>query len=1324
MMMMMMDTAASEEEPTPGALGATAPPKAPSPQSEAVANDLQELSLQPAPNLLPIIERKNVLQLKLQQRRTREELVSQGIMPPLKSPAAFHEQRRSLERARTEDYLKRKIRNRPERAELVRMHILEETSAEPSLQAKQMQLKRARLADDLNDKISHRPGPMELIHKNILPVHSSLKQALIETELSQVIGENSSFDEDSSDALSPDQPITQDSPLGSAPLPSPPDGLANHNPSPTEFLLQVPPPPPPLPVLSGPSPPQKLTNGPVVQRPAPLMVKHPHQIKAAGERPPQRPKKPKDSKPKVKKLKYHQYIPPDQKAEREPPPQLDSTYAKILHQQQLFLQLQIISQQQQQHYNYHTILPAPPKPPTDQQSAPATVTTPTSNVPPTPSTASNQSGLSRQTSQPGTGVKPTSLPPNLDELKVAELKQELKLRGLPVSGTKNDLLERLRNFQEQQQQQQQGGPSSSSSTPTATFPSSNAGAGVAGTAGRIKGSTNMCQQQPPQLQPVTQPSSNSPILARAPVLHPSSDGSGMVLPAFHFVTALGGGTQGATQPQVMHFGSTSSSPPVSPAPSERSLARMSPDEASCNGDAFGEMVSSPLTQLSLQPSPPQQQHSLAPVKEESSLVSPATCRFSQQPQLQQQQQQQHQIQLTRPLLDKDQMLQEKDKQIEELTLMLLQKQRLVETLRLQLEMGQQQAATTRSTTTTGGVTLSETPLPRPPPAGAVRVKEEPPDVSSAFPPCLSPIEAIRVTVKEEVAEEEEEEEEEDTGAEEEERREQMEVMVENGGDVGRGFFQASQQQQLRQQQLQQQQQQQHRRKVTSSSVARLQSDALQAQLEILRLQQQQKLKLKQMQIAQQQQQQQQHQQKMMVLQHNQVNLQKRAHQRKRKPQKLHQGLIQQQQQQHTQQTPQQQQHTQQTQQQQQQQQQQQAQLSPQQISQVFINQQQVSTSSFPLDILKNHPAPTLVKDANGNHFLISLTNHNIESHANDSTQSKVSNEITLQRLQSTPTKLPSQSEQRTSHTTTQSKKAAQSSHHSRKALKSKLQSSPNRVPAPTTPVSAPPNLQPFFPSPDPTHSPSPSPSPPGPMDNVSAQQMDDLFDILIQSGEISANFKPDPDPALARLKMDSPSPSTPDHHSHILLSPCTPRTPSTPPTHIPDPFSPDAGPADSPGSEGEPLTTSSEGGRLEDFLETSTGKPLLVGGGVEPLGDPLTLIDDLHSQMLSTPSILDQPPSSPMDTYMDTYSAPTTGLDFADAALDTMDWLDITMSGSGGDGGGGGGGEGGEGTGSGGASPTHGSSLGPPPGPAVPTSIFSGDFLDTSDLQLHWDSCL
>lgn len=67
-----------------------------------------------------------------------------------------------------------------------------------------------------------------------------------------------------------------------------------------------------------------------------------------------RHKKPKDTKPKVKKLKYHQYIPPDQKAEKSPPP-MDSAYARLLQQQQLFLQLQILSQQQQQqqqHFSY------------------------------------------------------------------------------------------------------------------------------------------------------------------------------------------------------------------------------------------------------------------------------------------------------------------------------------------------------------------------------------------------------------------------------------------------------------------------------------------------------------------------------------------------------------------------------------------------------------------------------------------------------------------------------------------------------------------------------------------------------------------------------------------------------------------------------------------------------------------------------------------------------------------------------------------------------------------------------------------------------------
>lgn len=213
----MDHTGAIDTEEELGPLGHLAP----SPQSEAVAHEFQELSLQSSQHLPTLNERKNVLQLRLQQRRTREQLVDQGIMPPLKSPAAFHEQIKSLERARTENFLKHKIRSRPDRSELVRMHILEETFAEPSLQATQMKLKRARLADDLNEKIAQRPGPMELVEKNILPVDSSVKEAIIgvvKEDYPHTHGEFS-FDEDSSDALSPDQPASQES-QGSAASPS------------------------------------------------------------------------------------------------------------------------------------------------------------------------------------------------------------------------------------------------------------------------------------------------------------------------------------------------------------------------------------------------------------------------------------------------------------------------------------------------------------------------------------------------------------------------------------------------------------------------------------------------------------------------------------------------------------------------------------------------------------------------------------------------------------------------------------------------------------------------------------------------------------------------------------------------------------------------------------------------------------------------------------------------------------------------------------------------------------------------------------------------
>ncbi|XP_060950703.1 myocardin related transcription factor Ab isoform X2 [Limanda limanda] len=1209
---------------------------APSPQSEAVADDLQELSLQPLPNTMPLQERKNVLQLKLQQRRTREELVSQGIMPPLKSPAAFHEQRRLLERARTEDYLKRKIRCRPERSELIRMHILEETLAEPSLQAKQLQLKRARLADNLNDKISHRPGPIELVHKNILSVTCSLRDSLLDSPKGAG-GESSSLDEDSSDALSPDQLTNHDSPLSAVPQLSPPDApTQNGDISPTQFFTQAPPPPPPQVIAPALSPPPKLTNGTTMISSSPRSS----QVKArSSDRPPQRSKKSKDNKPKVKKLKYHQYIPPDQKADKELPPPMDSSYAKLLHQQQLFLQLQILSQQQQ-HYNYHTILPAPPKPPAEQSPATNSGPSPSRSASSTTTPApSNHSAAGRQSQTAVGGAKPTSLPANLDEFKVAELKQELKLRGLTVSGTKNDLIERLRNYQEHN-------------------------------GGNAAVSKNGILQQGANSAAIT--SISSPTTTTTALDHQSGESMFQLA-----LSSMGHAVPG----RVMRFGSTSSSPPMSPTPSERSLAGMSPDETSCNGDMFGEMVSSPLTQLTLHPSP-QPSSSISPlsqlsqVKEEiqsscSQSTSPAAS--SQRPE---------------PLpgaavdssaADKDQMLHEKDKQIEELTRMLRQKQRLVETLRSQLEQGK----------VTGGVVVKR--------EGSEKSKTAPearlPTLikASAIQPPTLPNGTV-VKVKREVESEEEME-----GVTEEAQLKKLAQPMQCSQET---LLRLQQIHRLQaEQQKQQLQPKQQQSQVQLQKVAEAKSNPLkqqqqkkeaqillqqQQQLQQLIIQQtQQKQLLAQQKLAQQKLAQQKLAQQKPVLQSqlkqppgqvqqsqpkNQVQLkqvqvqiqnQTVAHQRsattqiqQRKQLRAHQR---------------------------QQQKQQTAAVATQQVTPVFINQQNgtpVQTQAISLDVLKANGAPTLVTDSNGNHYLIALTSPPQGTQNGGSPVAKTNGRITLQ------------------------------------AQKAGLHLDTSSVPQPChQSVSAPPSLQPFFDDMSESESQSSLISslkreelcppydrhtlftPPSPKPNTSlppqrskengmnSQQMDDLFDILLKSGEIPS-FKSNPDPSLAPLHSNPPSPASPPSPLH--LSPSSPADPLLSP---------------------QPCTG---GGRLEDFLESTTGAPLL---GVEPDG-ALTLIDDLHSQMLSTPSILDHP-STPMDTSDLGFSPHSTGLDFGDPTLDSMDWLDISMVGS--SSGGGRGDSGGRGDG--------GTSLAPL-APHTPPSVFSADFLDSTDLQLHWESCL
>ncbi|XP_010187599.1 PREDICTED: MKL/myocardin-like protein 2 isoform X2 [Mesitornis unicolor] len=556
-------------------------------------------------------------------------------MPPLKSPAAFHEQIKSLERARTENFLKHKIRSRPDRSELVRMHILEETFAEPSLQATQMKLKRARLADDLNEKIAQRPGPMELVEKNILPVDSSVKEAIIavgQENYPQAL-DDYSFDEDSSDALSPDQPASQES-QGSAASPGEPKPTDSPSPVTPNATIsaQYPPLTSPVPeFLKTPSTIEQhvtrstatatlTTNTASAAKPGPMLVKQSHPKNPSDKH---RSKKCKEPKPRVKKLKYHQYIPPDQKGEKNEP-QMDSNYARLLQQQQLFLQLQILSQQQQ-HYNYQTILPAPLKPLNDKQSnnGNAPLSTLTNSTP-----ASAASSPRQNSNVPSR--KPGPLPPSLDDLKVAELKMELKLRGLPVSGTKTDLIERLKPYQDLNN----NGVATSSSV-TVTSPT-----GAPGNTGEATAAFPVATL-------------NKPVANTIPSFPPEKTATGPVC-------------------KVVNTENISSPLPISPSPSEQSS--LSTDDTSM-ADTFTEMMTMMSPSQFLSTSPLRANTSDDHQNRSSGSIS--AMEFD--------------------VAEKDRKLQEKEKQIEELKRKLEQEQKLVEVLKMQLEVekqGQQQQSQT------------------------------------------------------------------------------------------------------------------------------------------------------------------------------------------------------------------------------------------------------------------------------------------------------------------------------------------------------------------------------------------------------------------------------------------------------------------------------------------------------------------------------------------------------------------------------------------------------------------------------------------------------
>uniref|UniRef100_A0A3Q3H1I5 Myocardin n=1 Tax=Labrus bergylta TaxID=56723 RepID=A0A3Q3H1I5_9LABR len=445
----------------------------------------------------------SILQLRLQQRRTREQLADQGII------------RRAC-RHTHKPHTHTDLHTNSHASMLLDFSV---NQTDSSSLDDQMRLKRAQLAEDLNEKLALRPGPLELVQKNIIPLDSALTMTVNHGKFPKQ-EDSYAFEEDSSsESLSPEQHHSDESPGSACPSSEAVGSTASSSSSPALT-----------------SPRQVRTH---LYRPlksfrmcsfspvAPSSIYLPL-VSSCGDRTSDknRHKKPKDVKPKVKKLKYHQYIPPDQKAEKSPPP-MDSAYARLLQQQQLFLQLQILSQQKHAHTQSH------------EQLSVCTSNGPSSQTNCSSSSPVKNSYPNQSTISP---VKPGPLPANLDDLKVSELRQHLRIRGMPVSGTKTALIERLRPFKDSNAG---SSPSGSSDITTVTFPVTPTGS----------------------LSSYQSPSSSSAL------------------------------SHGGYYP----YPSTSSTPPISPASSELSLSGSLPD-------SFSDVPMSSPTQFNLQPSPRPSQH--------------------------------------------------------------------------------------------------------------------------------------------------------------------------------------------------------------------------------------------------------------------------------------------------------------------------------------------------------------------------------------------------------------------------------------------------------------------------------------------------------------------------------------------------------------------------------------------------------------------------------------------------------------------------------------------------------------------------------------------
>ncbi|XP_033630216.1 myocardin-related transcription factor A-like isoform X2 [Asterias rubens] len=414
-------------------------------------------------------------------------------MPPLKASPGFHEQRQRLERAKVGDSLQRKIRLRPEKSHLVNQHILADTHVDPLVNATQQRLKRARLEQDLDSKIKNRPGPLELIEGNILKAETLVEQAVKDGKV-KFFKTNSldsdvpfEFDEDSQEgfsdeALSPSQSeVSQaESQLSTGSLPSThtitsygdnskiaqlhqqqqqlqQHQLQQHQQQQQQQRSSVKSPSQVLSPRAGQTfiaikqEPGLISPPPITSNTfTPITAVSNIQLSSGKVTPsPRQPRKKQTKRPKPKEIKFHEYKPPNEQSNKiTQASTVSNPYNLLLMQQQLYLQLQLLQQQQ-------LILPNTAnqnKATTCASSSSTSVTsthttsntTTTTAVAPAPSPVKQQIDIKPNISTTG---KPRILS-NLEDMKVSELKLELKNRGLHVSGTKPQLVERLKPYAE------------------------------------------------------------------------------------------------------------------------------------------------------------------------------------------------------------------------------------------------------------------------------------------------------------------------------------------------------------------------------------------------------------------------------------------------------------------------------------------------------------------------------------------------------------------------------------------------------------------------------------------------------------------------------------------------------------------------------------------------------------------------------------------------------------------------------------------------------------------------------------------------------------